>query len=516
MAPPAVAKPRPQPVSTTGATLLTPQWFVATDKFPARIGNTIQPLVDGEQAFAEIHDAIVRAEKSVHIVIWWLEPGLRLRRGSISAADKTVGELLVECGKRGVQVRIIVWATSLALTSPVNVSIPIVPLPLALLPEAAQLKFQLNWNHDKQDYAWIESARAGKFKNIQLIADGSGLLGSHHQKAIVIDGGDPAKCIAFVMGMNLRRTDWDRSDHTYTQGQRDPKQGPRHDLSALVRGPVSFDVDRNFRERWNALDKAEKLPDLGSYDLTVASKRGGVTRTAQLLRTMPDDDFFYPEAVEANIITCYLQAIGNAQKYIYIEDQYFRSLEISAALVARKMIRPDLQLIVITMQESALSPISTNTMLAMAPVHIAYGSSFYKLMVSGESTGLFGGAAYTDVNVHAKIMIVDDVFMVIGSANIHDRGMHHDSELVVAALDPERAAQLRVQLWGEHLQPSGAALGDVSAGIALWRARATENARLHKAKLPLIGRVMPFFQLGFLPPVPPKLVYAPQDEPKIG
>jgi phosphatidylserine/phosphatidylglycerophosphate/cardiolipin synthase-like enzyme len=513
MAPPAVAKPRPQPVSTTGATLLAPQWFVATDKFPARIGNTIQPLVDGEQAFAEIHDAIVRAEKSVHIVIWWLEPGLRLRRGASSAADKTVGELLVECGKRGVQVRIIVWATSLALTSPVNVY-PINPIinPMLLPP------IQVNPMHNKEDYAWIQAAGKGEFANIRLFAEDSGWLGSHHQKAIVIDGGDPEKCVAFVMGMNLRRTDWDKSEHTYTPGLRDPGEGPRHDLSALVRGPVAFDVDRNFRERWNALDKAEKLPDLGSYDLTVASKRGGVTRTAQLLRTMPDDDPVYPKAVEANIITCYLQAIGNAQKYIYIEDQYFRSQEISRALVARKKVRPDLQLVVVTVPIWEKIPTSTLTRNAMEPVNRAYGPSFYKLMVSGRSKWWFGGTAYKDVNVHAKIMIVDDVFMVIGSANIHERGMHHDSELVVAALDPERAGRLRVQLWAEHLQASGAALGDVSAGVDLWRAQATENARLHEADLPLVGRVLPLIQQAFLEKVPPidPYVYAPQDEPKIG
>ncbi len=518
MAPPAVATPRPQPVSSTGATLLAPQWFVQTDKFPARIGNTIKPLVDGEQVFAEIHDAIVRAEKSVHIVIWWFEPGLRLRRGSSAAADKTVGELLVECGKRGVQVRIIVWAMSLKATNPVEITIPIIPnIPPSLLPEALKLKVQTNPMHDKDDYAWTEAAKAGKFKNVQLFASHSGLLGSHHQKAIAIDGGDPAKCIAFVMGMNLRRTDWDKSDHSYTQGQRDPDQGPRHDLAALVRGPVAFDVDRNFRERWNALGKTEKLPDLGNYDLAVASKRGGATRPAQLLRTMPDDDFVYPEAVEANIIACYLQAISNAQKYIYIEDQYFRSHEISKALVARKKIRTDLQLVVVTMQINKFGPTSLNTVLAMAPVNWAYGPSFYKLVVSGKSTWLFGGTAYTDVNVHAKIMIVDDVFIVIGSANIHDRGMRHDSELVVATLDPEQAGRLRVQLWAEHLQTSDPALGDVPTGVALWRTQAKENDRLHDADRPLVGRVMTLSQWSFPPvTIPNGLASAPQDGPKIG
>jgi PLD-like domain len=73
------------------------------------------------------------------------------------------------------------------------------------------------------------------------------------------------------------------------------------------------------------------------------------------------------------------------------------------------------------------------------------------------------GAAATvvdlaDIYVHAKMMIVDDVFLGIGSANLNRRGLFHDGEInvftVPQALKAARAnpvAGLRRRLWAEML-----------------------------------------------------------------
>ena len=61
------------------------------------------------------------------------------------------------------------------------------------------------------------------------------------------------------------------------------------------------------------------------------------------------------------------------------------------------------------------------------------------------------------IYVHAKLMVVDDIFMSVGSSNLNRRGFEHDGEMNVFAVpehlrrDPANPAlRLRCQLWAEH------------------------------------------------------------------
>lgn len=73
------------------------------------------------------------------------------------------------------------------------------------------------------------------------------------------------------------------------------------------------------------------------------------------------------------------------------------------------------------------------------------------------------GAAVTvvhlsSITVHAKLMIVDDIFMCIGSANINRRGLFHDGEInaftipqALKTAPNNPVAKLRARLWAEML-----------------------------------------------------------------
>jgi hypothetical protein len=61
------------------------------------------------------------------------------------------------------------------------------------------------------------------------------------------------------------------------------------------------------------------------------------------------------------------------------------------------------------------------------------------------------------IYVHAKLMVVDDVFLSVGSSNLNRRGFFHDGEMNIFAVpehlrrDPANPAlRLRCQLWAEH------------------------------------------------------------------
>jgi hypothetical protein len=95
------------------------------------------------------------------------------------------------------------------------------------------------------------------------------------------------------------------------------------------------------------------------------------------------------------------------------------------------------------------------------------------------------GAAVTHAGlrtpyVHAKVMMIDDVFVSIGTANLNRRGFVHDGEIQAFAIPQQLAAApdnparaLRTALWAEHLgiapEMGRALLRDPIAAFELFR-----------------------------------------------
>lgn len=57
---------------------------------------------------------------------------------------------------------------------------------------------------------------------------------------------------------------------------------------------------------------------------------------------------------------------------------------------------------------------------------------------------------WMEVYIHAKLMLIDDTFMTLGSANINTRSMQVDSELNIAIDRPEVTGPIRQTLWNAH------------------------------------------------------------------
>jgi phosphatidylserine/phosphatidylglycerophosphate/cardiolipin synthase-like enzyme len=85
----------------------------------------------------------------------------------------------------------------------------------------------------------------------------------------------------------------------------------------------------------------------------------------------------------------------------------------------------------------------------------------------------------SNVTVHAKVILIDDEFLCVGSANAMDRPLEYtllgdDSELSVAAVSAgSLVADLRVRLWAEHLRVGTAAalaeIRDLGRSPGVWR-----------------------------------------------
>jgi phosphatidylserine/phosphatidylglycerophosphate/cardiolipin synthase-like enzyme len=95
--------------------------------------------------------------------------------------------------------------------------------------------------------------------------------------------------------------------------------------------------------------------------------------------------------------------------------------------------------------------------------------------------------------VHAKVGIVDDRWLTVGSANLNAHSLLNDTEMNVVTDDPELARATRLRLWSEHLEVDAAALAGEAPRSAVderWQPIGAEQLRRLKAGEPPTHRLL--------------------------
>ena len=102
------------------------------------------------------------------------------------------------------------------------------------------------------------------------------------------------------------------------------------------------------------------------------------------------------------------------------------------------------------------------------------------------------GSESRPVYVHAKLAVVDDRWLTVGSANLNDHSLFNDTEVNLALYDSEVARTTRERLWAEHLElPLAAVSGRPTAVIDdLWKPRAEEQYLRRAAGEPMTHRLV--------------------------
>jgi phosphatidylserine/phosphatidylglycerophosphate/cardiolipin synthase-like enzyme len=105
------------------------------------------------------------------------------------------------------------------------------------------------------------------------------------------------------------------------------------------------------------------------------------------------------------------------------------------------------------------------------------------------------GMAYREVYIHSKLMIIDDVFLTVGSANLDQRSMASDSEINVGVTGVAHAAELRERVFGLNSggefsgSGSPAELPDV---FKRWGQLMQKNVELRQSGKTMKGFLLPF------------------------
>lgn len=422
-------------------------WWVPGDRAP-RDGNDLQVLIDGETSFAAMHDALMAAHSHVHIAGWHLTPEFRLLR---AAETPTLAELLKDLAKR-VDVRVLLWAGP--------------PLP-AFKPSRPMMKKVRAALTDDSQVRCVLDARERT-------------LHCHHEKLVIIDDE-----IAFVGGIDLSNLHGDRWDH---RNHPPRKATGWHDVTTRLKGPIVADVAEHFRERWQET-AAEVLPE------PIRQPPAGAV-TIQMWRTVPEDTYRFASKGEFSILNGYLRALRRAEKLIYLENQFLWSTEIVDVLV-KKLEKPpgdDFRiLIVMPMQPSSGADTTRGQLGRLLQADNGRG---YLLPVTVRSHDTQATAA---LYVHAKVGIIDDQWITIGSANLNEHSLFNDTEVNIATTDPALARSTRLRLWAEHLErPETEIDGDPTTVIdTIWTplaqdqlARSNDNLRTtaRVTRLPAVSR----------------------------
>lgn len=276
---------------------------------------------------------------------------------------------------------------------------------------------------------------------------------AHHQKIVVIDD-----ALAFCGGIDMTADRWDTRAHADDDKRRRRptthlRYGPWHDATTAVTGDAARALGELARDRWERAtgEKLEPPPRVEPHwpeGLEPFANRVPVA----ISRTMPEYDG--PEAIH-EIEALYLAAIEATDSVLYIESQYFASRKIAEAIAAR-LSEPEGPEIVVVNPESADGWLEEEVM----------GSSRARLLRLIERADIHGRfRLYTpvteggeDIYVHAKVLVMDDRLLRVGSSNLNNRSMGFDTEcdlVIEADVEQtelrERILHLRHDLLAEHL-----------------------------------------------------------------
>lgn len=381
-------------------------------------------LVDGKSYFDALVESLSRARRSIFVLGWDLHSRLRLQPDRTDGVE--LGALLESLvrDRPDLRVRLLDWDFTFLMT--------------------AEREFApwlaLDWRTDER---------------ISLRLDGRHPVGAcHHQKLVVVDD-----AVAFVGGLDLTQGRWDTPEHRAEDPRRDDSAGrpqpPFHDVQVAVDGAAARHLGRLARERWRrATGRMLRQPVVHAWhDPWPPSLAPDLERASvAIARTEPP---YGARAGVREIERLYVDAIASARRSIYVENQYLSSRSIGDALCASVAAATGPEIVVVSPREcSGWLEESTMGLLrhrVVRRIREADHAGRFRLLhprLAGDAVRL---------NVHSKVMIVDESSVRVGSANLSNRSMGFDTECDVhvdAAGNPRTArgiAAFRARLLAEHL-----------------------------------------------------------------
>ncbi|HEY7932302.1 MAG TPA: phospholipase D family protein [Solirubrobacteraceae bacterium] len=407
---------------------------------PPRPQCALDVLVDGGVTLPRIAEALTGARSYVHIAGWHITPDFGLTRDNRATRLR---DLLGELAER-LDVRVLLWAGApMSVFKPSRAAVRGVREELT---RGTRVQCALDF-HERPMHC-------------------------HHEKLVIVDGE-----VAFVGGIDLTSLGGDRFD---TNDHLMRGRLGWHDASSRVLGPAVADVGAHFAERWHAVtgEQVEQAPP--------PSPAGDVE--LQVVRTVPEKIYDFMPDGDFRILEAYTRALRSAQKFVYLESQFLWSAQVVETLAAKLREPPSDQFRVVVLLPARPNNGADTTRGQLGVLSRADSGAgrFLASTISARTGGLTG-----PLYVHAKIGIVDDAWITVGSANLNEHSFFNDTEMNIVTCNATVARETRLQLWAEHLECSIEKVSGepVSVIDELWRPIATEQRERRMRGEPLTHRL---------------------------
>ncbi len=397
-------------------------------------------IVDAADYFSCMQEAMLKAEKRILLIGWDFDTRIHLARGRRWYQRVWKSEHPVRLGS------FIAW--------------------LARHRKSLDIRI-LKWSYGVLTFfarggMWIDVLRWMSHSRINFKFDTTHPVGcSHHQKIVVLD-----QKVAVCGGIDMTDKRWDTREHlTEDPGRKTPYGNaycPWHDVTMIMEGEIATALSELGHDRWTCagggtiepIEPGEDSPWPDELDVQFENVEIGIARTRAAYREWDQ---------VAEVKELFLLHIARAKRFIYAESQYFASRAIADAMLERLHEDDPPEIVLI-------HPSSADGWLEQQAMDHARAELVHCLN-EGDEKGRFSiWCPYTDetpIYVHAKIMIVDDEIVRIGSANMNNRSMGLDSECDVF-IDAARPGNdharkgitaLRHSLLAEHLGLEEDAIG---------------------------------------------------------
>lgn len=386
--------------------------------------NDFGVLVDGEEYFAALRSALIKAKRRICILAWEFHSQTSLVRKDVADHYPTeIGELLNALleEREELEVYILVWDYALIYLA------------------EREWKIFSDWLNEPHP-------------RLHLVSDKTAPNGaSHHQKIVTIDDH-----LAFCGGLDISISRWDTCQHLAQDERRinpdGEKHDPYHDLHTAMNGEAATALRTLFDDRWKNAT-GDSLPSLHeqsnppSYYDFLPKQFSDVDVAISKIQASPSES---PTEVEQ----LHLDLFAAARKTIYIENQYFSSKAICDALAKRLHVKDGPQVVIILpltnsgwLVDSTVGLLRDRLLELLKEADPHDRLRIYAPVVKDDSSKEIG------IYVHAKLLIIDDRILKTGSSNLSNRSMRVDSECDLT-LEFSKAHDnlrfLRQRLLGQH------------------------------------------------------------------
>lgn len=479
------------------------------DAIPFYENSLITPLIDGDAYFADFYDELTQlttnrasgassgSAQRIYLANWVFTKNFTL------GPNKKLTELLRDHAADGVDVRVLLWVNEGALSWE-----DYIPFEIPLIKPQ---KSNIDTAQELRSYTNLEN------KVILNVLDH--LYGSSHMKMAFVADTTPAvnRVVAYTGGIDFANG---------RKGQPRHSGKTWHDIQARIEGDATVAVFEFFKALWDELVERRHreetrlvfsdphlpatvagfehttrvlLPNLEYIyavpefaqpfpigDAIVPNIPAETKNTVQSLRTVPDvsRSFWWPPVghpfpavgegkyvkLSSDVFEIYLgfkTAMAAARSYIYIENSVLYSRDLFVQL--KNAIIANSELKVILLSVAGVSNFSDDM-----PKHNYYLWNYLYKDLSETQRSQVVLYKCLQYYTHAKVMIVDDKFAIIGSANIANKSFFSDLEHSISFIDNDSyqtVKEFRQALWREHFRTTleqDAEISEIDEALHVW------------------------------------------------